>query len=235
MTDYTQNSDDDLMLDDIEVESDEAVSDDTDDSKQVESEQQEETDLDFLEESKTEVPKKAEAREQTKEGQIKSALKKINAGEKSLSDYPKYIQESLVDKIKAPSEPPRFDEGAIVDKAVKRLKQEQQFESLRSHVQSLSLSSEQAAMLKQEFKNLRQDGLDQAKALSMAIRLIGLSEETIEAEKRGRQLGRMALSPTGAPITMKNKNIDPMSLNDDDYIKWCNAQQSGPKVYKPNN
>jgi len=192
----------------------------------------EDLDLSFLDEDskqhlKQEVIEDKEAkRMKSLDGQVKSAIKKIDKGA-DISDFPDYLQKELKSRgVKKVPEKPVIDEEALINKAVARLKSEQEFETLRSQINDLGLEGESIKLLRKEYTELVDSGLSKTNALKTAIRLSNLDAQVNEAEQRGISLGRMAIPPKGKPIASK-KTPAPDKMSDDEFLKWSNSQVGG--------
>ena len=100
------------------------------------------------------------------------------------------------------------------------MREEQQFNELKNQIQTMDLDKDQVKSLKNEYQDLRNNGVSQSKALATAIRLAGLSQEVQEAESRGAKMARMGLNPHGQQKSMKHpKEPDLVEMSDDDFLK----------------
>jgi len=215
------------------VTGDEAVSDETADLSFLEEDESDDSELE------ADTNQKDEARKKTLDGQIKSAESKLASGEKSLRDFPKYIQKELTklgyelnDTI-----PHKFDEETIVNKAYQKLQEVNKFESIKSQIQSLDLDKDQAQALKNEFVLLRKKGLSKVDSLQTAIRLAGISQDHIQENQRVVKQSRIVLPPQGQSQTMRKKEFDPLKLDDDQFLAWTKKMDAlkGGKLSRQSN
>ena len=185
------------------------------------------SDLSFLdgEEDKSSSIK-AESRKKALEGQVNSAQSQIDSGEKSVEDFPEYLQKELT----VSAEPIQFNEEAIVEKAVQRIEDKKDFDSLKAELKAMELTSEQTKLLQDEYQELKTSGLTNKKALSTAVRLTGLTSQIEQARQDGIQLGRMGLTPNGQVQSLKQpKEADPLEMTDDDFLKWSNSKANSSR------
>jgi len=234
MTEYNTSIDAELGLEPTSEKTEQVTAENPEGSQEPETDST--TDLDFLDESKTEEAKKLN-RESTRQGQIKKAMQSVQAGDKSLEDFPKYIQTALKDQGVEPKEEytNQFDEDVIVDRAAKKLEEKQQFDNMRMHLKELKLSKQDIQALNGEYKDLLDSGVSKAKALDKAIRLTGLSEESLTARRQQQQFNQMKLTPQGRQQTLKQDEFDPMKLDDDAFFEWSNGQADGSRNILQNN
>lgn len=180
-------------------------------------------DLSFLDgddNSKENINKEQE-RQKALEGQIKAAQDKVDAGG-DINDVPEYLRKHLQGGSKQ-----TLDEDAIIEKALQRLQNQQQFESMKEQITKMDLTTEQAKNVQVEYDIMINEGLSKTKALATAIRLSGLSSQIQEAEQRGINFGKQSMVPQGLmPAMKKTSNVDPLQLADDDFLKWSNDQAS---------
>jgi len=188
----------------------------------------EKTDLSFLDGEDTSV-EQSEQKAKSLIGQVNAAQKNIDAGKKTVNDFPEYIQEELKQRnvvAEVQKETPSSD---IVEKVVKQLKQQETFENLKSELKGMSLSKEQAEGLSAEYKALKDSGLPDLKSLETAVRLSGLTKDVTQARQQGIELGRMALGSQGEPQSMRKQEVDPLTLTGDDFFAWSEKQKRNEK------
>jgi len=204
----------------------------TEGNQEPESKQPEKADLTFLDgESKSESaePSKEEARKKSLIGQVNAAQKKIDAGKKSIEEFPEYVQEELrergVEQTVQKTAPKEVNQEQLVKQVLDQLKNKETFDTLRGELSQMDLSTEQANALKAEYKELKQSGLTDHKSLETAVRLAGLSNKVEQARQQGIQIGRMALGSQGQPQSLRKPGeVDPLDLEGEDFIKWAEKQ-----------
>ena len=196
-------------------------------------------DLDFLDASQEgRTDDKELARQKTLEGQLKSALKKVEEGSTTLDELPEYQREWVQMKLKG-SKPkkkePVIDEETVIQRAVERLEEKQRFEKMKAEIKSLDLDNDSIKTLKQEYSDLRSAGLSEAKALEKAIRLASIDSISHEDIERQQKIQKMAIFSQGKRQSMQRKEPDPLTMNADDFLAWSNKQASGESLYIINN
>lgn len=116
-----------------------------------------------------------------KEKQIAAYQKKLDAGEIALDQIPaklKWVREEL-EKRQAKSQKEEakaqeLDVDAIVERKLAEKQEDQQFNTLKSDLESQDLTSEERSTLTAEYKDLRKAGLGKLKALEKAKKLAGI-------------------------------------------------------------
>ena len=185
--------------------------------------EQENSDLSFLDGEDNESSlNKDETRKKSLEWQVNSAQSQIDSGEKSVEDFPEYLQKELTVSDNSTQQ---INEEEIIEKAVKRIEEKKDFDSLREELKAMELTPDQTKLLEAEYQELKTSGLTNQKALKTAVRLTGLTSQIEQARQDGIQIGRMGLTPTGQVQSLKQpKEADPLNMSDDDFLKWSNSQ-----------
>lgn len=234
MTEQTSDSGDDLNLGGTQQTDPKASANGDGTGTQEPGNTQQGADLAFLDENASPEDKaKAEQRAKTKDGQVNAAREAVKAG-KNLKSYPEYVQEALkAEGFGHHQEVKQVTESELVEKTVLAMEQKRGFDALKEQIRGLNLTPEKTAELETEYKSLRSEGLDPAKALPTAIRLTSVSQDVIEAEKRGIKFGRMGLAPQGKIPVISKQEVDPIEMEDDKFLEWADGLQSGAKINKP--
>lgn len=189
MAEDQSHDDDELNIDADEKGSSDAST--TDKDEDVDSDQQKNDDSSKdgeenkeslnLEEEKTASTVAAQKRQE----QENAWFGKIVSGQKTLDDLPKHqqwlkpeLEKRLNAHNKAQEVVKEYDIDAIVEQKLNEKEDRQTFKTMETVLSEMSLTSQQVASLKAEFKDFRQAGLSLSKSLEKAIKVVGINVDT---------------------------------------------------------
>lgn len=149
---------------------------------------------------KTKTPTEPkETAEQVKERQKLAWINNINSGKKTLEDMPpnlEWLKKEIMPSVKSEAkEVKKVDEDAIALKIRTELVREREMEETKQIIRYLedgNLTDDQLEDVREEFEDLRRDGLSEAKALKKALKYAGVKDlNSIIEEKRREGLSLM--------------------------------------------
>lgn len=124
------------------------------------------------------------SKEEQKQKQVDTWVKKIESGDASLDDLKKHqawlkplLEEKLNKTAEADSKAEELDVEAIVDKKIAEKEDLREFKSIKADLNSTKLSGKQKAELEAEFKDLRSMGFNRVQALEKAMKIAGVKTE----------------------------------------------------------
>lgn len=179
---------------------------------------QQEDDL-LEEENQTEPSEKKEKAADTAAIQTQKNVdhwvNEITSGRKSLTDLPtdkQWLKTHIEAKLGAIQKEPEIDK--LIDERLNRKEEERNYKTLRSSLQSMKLTGEQKDTVKTEFKDLRESGLTEFKALEKAMKMAGIP---MDQEEQDRLILRQRMSvPRQGTGRVKDSNP---KITDEDFFE----------------
>lgn len=218
--DKVQKESEQLFADTAESESDPDEVSTTDDTEGDQGEESKELEL---EDPKGEEPKsKASIAEENKQKQLAAWEKKVDEGEASLADAPKWIQKELN---------PPVDVQAVVKEQLALERQEQKFTELKDDLTIARLPKAEQAALQEEFKKYRDLGLPMYDALETAVKVSGVklpTQQALEQKRKNMSLPKPGYYSDGDTDTkgeMSPNKFDKMS--EEKRMEWMESQRQG--------
>jgi hypothetical protein len=154
---------------------------------------------DTKDDKKQTPPESKETAEQVKEKQKTAWLNNIKSGKKTLEDMPAnldWLKKEILPELGEAKKPVNVSEDDITLKVRMELVKERELEEKRQIVRYMeegNLTDEQMDDVREEYADLRSDGISEVKALKRALRYAGVKDINSIIEDRKRE--GMTLSP----------------------------------------
>lgn len=127
--------------------------------------------------------------------QIDVWVDKIVSGERGIDELPRnqeWMIPHIEERINQAAKAPEIED--IVERKLQQREEARQFDQMKNDLERTPLSRTQKEDLQQQYQDLRQSGLTQAKALKIAMQLAGVDPA---AHQRDEMRKRMALPRSG--------------------------------------
>lgn len=157
--------------------------------------------------------------------QIDSWATGIMVNKKKLEDIPfGWLKQEVQKRIGELTPPPQVDEtaiNAIVERKLKMEMETRAFNDLKAQVEAMGLSRDEKLELAAEWKDNKSDGLGDYKALTKAMRVVGIDP----ARKQTENLRRSMTIPRMGSYGKTSEGTDPMKLPENKRIEFYEKQR----------
>lgn len=192
-------------------------------------ENEESLDLQMEESAPTEEKGKSSLAVQDRQTQIDSWATGIMVNKKKLEDIPfGWLKEEVTKRLNELKPPtPQVDEtaiNAIVEKKLKMEMETRAFNDLKSQIEAMGLPAEELKEINEEWKDNKSEGMGDYKALTKAMRVVGVdpAKKQTEALRRNMTLPRM-----GSYAKTQDAVTDPFKLPENKRIEYFEKVRTG--------